>query len=90
MERSYKDTLAATYKIFNYKKGIDFVESIQNMIMKNANVNGLFYVCPAFNEMILKQKKIGIYTIDKKNYFNFKDQKGIIEYEKYLNSKVKK
>ena len=23
MERSYKDTLAATYKIFNYKKGID-------------------------------------------------------------------
>ena len=65
----------------------DFVNAAENMIMKNVNVNGNFYVCPSFNEMILEQKRIGIYEISKSHYFNFKEQKGINEYEKYINSK---
>lgn len=77
----------ATAGMYYYRKGSDFINSIEKMIMKNVNVNGNFYVCPSFNEMILEQKKIGIYEIPKNSYFNFKEQKGINEYEKYLNKK---
>ena len=54
------------------------------MIAKDASVNGLFYLCPVYNEMILKQKKIGIYSIDRNDYFLLKTQSGIDAYKQYL------
>ena len=54
------------------------------MIAKDAAVNGKFYLCPVYNEMVLKQKKIGVYEIDRKDYFLFKTREGINSYQKYL------
>ena len=76
----------ATAGFYYFKKGSVFVEAAEKMILKNANVNGLFYVCPTYNELVLGQKKIGIWEIQKDHYFNFKEQKGVLEYEKHLNS----
>ncbi len=75
----------ATTGQYYFKKGSDFVESAQKMILKGADVNGEYFVCPVFNEMILKQKKVGVIKIDKEEYFSLKSQKGIDAYEKYLN-----
>lgn len=74
----------ATAGFYYFKKGSDFVESAISMLMKNASVNGLFYLCPVYNEMILKQKKIGVYPIDRKDYFLLKTESGVEAYKQYL------
>jgi len=54
-----------------YKHGVDFVEAALSVIEKDVNVQGNYYISSTFNEMILKQKKIGIYQIPKKDYISF-------------------
>ena len=53
----------ATVGIYYYKRGRDFVESAEQMIEKNIRVNGEFYVCPVFNEMISGGKNIMVYPV---------------------------
>lgn len=53
----------ATVGIYNFARGVDFVEAAQEMIDKNLRVNNEFYVAPAYNQMIKKGSKIGIYNI---------------------------
>ena len=77
----------ATTGFYYFKKGKDFVVSVEQMIKKNAHVNGNYYVCPAYNEMVLAHKKVGVYKISKKDYFNFNHQNGLEDYERYLKSK---
>jgi len=55
----------ATAGIYYYKKGSDFVKYAEQMIKKNINLNGEFFVCPVYNEMIQDNKKIRIFPIDK-------------------------
>lgn len=73
----------ATTGFFYFKKTGDFVNSAFSMISKDANVEGKYYVCPVYNEMILQQKKIGIYEIKKEEYFNFNHTKGMELFEEY-------
>ena len=77
----------ATAGFYYFKKGSDFIESAIGMISKDAAVNGLFYLCPVYNEMILKQKKIGVYPIDRNDYFLLKTESGIDAYKQYLKKK---
>ena len=55
----------ATVGIYNYKKGIFFVDAAEKMIAENLRVNNEFYVAPAYNKMIEKGMKINIYNIGK-------------------------
>jgi len=49
----------ATVGIYYFKQGADYVWAADEMIHKNLRVNGEFYVCPVFNELIIpKNKKI--------------------------------
>lgn len=48
----------ATVGIYAWSKGSDFVESAEAMLQDNVRVNGEFYVCPTFNWMINKGKKV--------------------------------
>ncbi len=48
----------ATTGIYYFKKGSSFVKAAFSMIEKNIRFNNDFYVCPVFNEMILKNEKI--------------------------------
>lgn len=73
----------ATTGFYYFKRTSDFVESAFSMIKKDAGVNGNFFVCPVYNEMILNQKRIGTYKIKKEQYFNFSHIKGIELYEEY-------
>ncbi len=74
----------ATTGQYYYKKGSDFVTAAKDMILKGASVDDKYYVCPAFNELVLKQKKIGHVKINNSEYFSLKDQRGMNEYEEYL------
>ncbi len=53
----------ATVGLYYFRKGADFVRAAQNMILKNIRHNNEFYVCPAYNELILEGKKIYTYDI---------------------------
>ncbi len=74
----------ATVGIYYYKHGKDYVEAAKNMIRKDACVNGIFYICPAFNELILMQKKLGIFMINRENYYSLANPAGVEAYLKHL------
>lgn len=82
-------SMNATTGQYYFKKGKDFVQATKDMILKGASVNGQYFVCPSFNELVLKQKKIGSIKIDKDEYFSLKNQRGMDEYEEYLKKEKK-
>ena len=55
----------ATVGVYFWKKGMDYVNSAEDMISKNIRVNNEFYVCPVYNQGIKVGKKFVINEIDK-------------------------
>ena len=55
----------ATVGVYYWKHGSDYVQSAENMIEKNIRVNNEFYVCPVYNEFLLKNKKVKIHNVEK-------------------------
>ncbi len=74
----------ATIGAYYFAQGQEFVSAAMSMIRKDANVEGGFYVCPCYNELILQQKKIGIYQIQRKNYFSLATPQGLHTFEEHL------
>lgn len=74
----------ATAGLYYFRKGNDFVSAAQDMILKGADVNGGFFVCPTFNELILSQKKIGIHQIERTDYISLATPQALEEYEQEL------
>jgi len=68
--------------LFYFKNGIDFINSAMNMIKKDANINGLYYMSPTFNEMVLQNKKLIIQEISNDKYHTFYTPQKIQEYER--------
>lgn len=54
----------ATTGLYYFKHGVDFVKAAQEMLVKNIRHNNEFYICPAFNELILEGKKVHIFHIN--------------------------
>ena len=55
----------ATVGVYYWKHGSDYVSSAEEMIKKNIRVNNEFYVCPTYNELLTKNKKVKIHNVDK-------------------------
>jgi NDP-sugar pyrophosphorylase family protein len=71
----------ATAGLYWYAHGRDLLAAIKNMIRKDAHVDGVFYICPAFNEMVLQQKRIGATAIDPKRYHPLKTERQVQQFE---------
>lgn len=69
----------ATAGFYWFARGKDFVRSAQAMIRKDASVNGSFYICPALNEMVLEQNRIGVLPIDANQYRPIKTARQIMQ-----------
>ena len=67
---------------YYYKKGADFVRSALSVIRKDVSIQGNYYTSSTYNELILEQKKIGVYEIPKDDYISFSSYQ---MYENYLN-----
>ena len=78
----------ATAGFYYFKKGSEYVSAAQQMIKKDAHIEGKYYVCPVYNEMILSQKKIVPYHIESTQYFSLTSEKGIAQYERTLRSEL--
>lgn len=74
----------ATAGFYYFRRGSDFINCAFEMIRKDAHVNGQFYVCPVFNEMILRHLRIGIHRIDREAYLSLATAQNVEEYEQRL------
>ena len=91
VEASEKRTISrhATAGFYYFRRGRDFVDAATDMIRKDANVGGGFYVCPVYNQMILRQAKIGIHPVPVDAYYSLATPQGVPPYEAYLKSRLK-
>ena len=74
----------ATAGFYYFRQAEFFLEAARRMILKKAHVNGKYYVCPCLNELILAQKRIGVYHIEKSQYFKFTEPSALEEYSTFL------
>lgn len=77
----------ATAGAYYFKRAELFLKGATEMIKKDAHVNGLFFVCPIFNELILQQLNIATYRIARESYHSLATPAGVEEYTSYLREK---
>ena len=66
---------------YYFKQGKDFIKAAMQSIRKDNNVNGLYYIAPALGELVLEDKKLGVYQVDIEKYHTFYTPRKIKEYE---------
>lgn len=76
----------ATAGVYWFAQGRDFVDAAMAMIRKDASVDGRFFVCPTFNEMVLRNKRIGVHHLDRNAYHSLHDPQGIPRFEGSLSN----
>jgi NDP-sugar pyrophosphorylase family protein len=54
----------ATAGLYWFRRGSDFVRAVMKMIESGDDVSGRYFVCPAYNQLILEGTKIGPFHID--------------------------
>lgn len=74
----------ATAGTYYFKRGADFLRGAMRMIEKDAHVQGRYFVCPVYNELILEQARIGVYEIPASAYFSLATPQGVQQYDEYL------
>jgi hypothetical protein len=74
----------ATAGTYWFRTGGDFLDGVMAMIRKDASVEGRFYVCPVYNELILRGRRIGTHHIDREAYFSLASLHGVDAYEQHL------
>ena len=74
----------ATAGTYWFRRGGDFLDGVMAMIRKDASVDGAFYICPVYNELILADRRIGTHHIDRERYFSLASLHGVNTYEEHL------
>ena len=54
-----------TAGVYYFRRGQDFVSGAKAMIKKKITTNGIYFVCPVYNELINRGLKIRKYDIEK-------------------------
>ena len=80
----------ATAGYYWFRTGQMFIDAAERMILKNAHVNGSYYICPTFNEMILINACLGVYSITVEHYHPIKSERQIERLEVPLETGVRK
>jgi hypothetical protein len=76
----------ATAGFYWFASGADFITAAQDMIRKDAHVDGKFFISLVFNELVLKQKRLGTTEVDSRHYFPLKSRRQVSVYEADLHS----
>jgi len=76
--------------LYYFRKGSIFVDAAMKSIQKDAHVNGLYYIAPVLNELILEGYDIQAYGIDRKKYHTFYTPQKIAEYERLKDTSIGK
>ncbi len=71
----------ATAGFYWFQRGADFTQAVQDMIRKDAHVEGRFFISLTFNELVLKQMRMGVHHVDAKHYRPLKSRQQVSAYE---------
>ncbi|EFL6449383.1 glycosyltransferase family 2 protein [Escherichia coli] len=71
----------ATAGVFWFARTSDFQDAAKNLIRKNASVNERFYVAPTFNELILRQMRVGVRALKLSDYKPLKTERQVNQFE---------
>lgn len=74
----------ATVGFYWFAKGSDFVSAAKKMIAKGGEVDGLYYIAPTLNELVLSQKNIGVYKIAANKYHPIKNERQLDEFDTFV------
>lgn len=80
-----KNAIAGFYY---FKRGKEFIDSSMKLIEKDANFEGKYYIAPTINELVLENKKIGVFKIQPEQYHSFYSPQKIKEYENKFNKGI--
>lgn len=69
-----------------FARARDFFDAVKSMILKDACVDGDFFVCPALNEMILRDQTIATYQIRTDQYHPLKSSRQVEAFEDQLDA----
>jgi len=72
-----KNALASFYY---FKSGHDFVKCAKSVVRKDVKVNDDFYISQTMNEMILRQKRIGIHHVANQDFHPLKTEMQLAQY----------
>jgi dTDP-glucose pyrophosphorylase len=70
--------------LYYFREGRYFVQAAMKSIINGRDVNGVYYIAPTLNELILENKILGIYKIEDNKYHSFYSPQKIKEYEKLI------
>jgi dTDP-glucose pyrophosphorylase len=65
----------ASAGVYWFANGRRFLAGVRDMIRKDVNVGGDFYVTPVLNELILDQARVGLHKIDGTKYLPIKSER---------------
>lgn len=71
----------ATVGFYWFKTGHSMVEAVKEMIRKDDNVGGTYFICPSFNELVLQGLPIGVASISSSRFHPLKTERQIATYE---------
>lgn len=77
----------ATAGVYWFARGRDFVDCARDMVRKDAHVGGSFFVCPTFNEMVLRSRRVGIHATTRDAYLSLHDPQALGVFEEHLKSR---
>jgi hypothetical protein len=64
-----------------FRRAADFIEGIQEAIRKEASHDGIFYTSLVLNQLVLRQRRMGVHEVDPGLYHPLKTRRQIAAYE---------
>ena len=78
----------ATAGFYWFRRGADFIAAAQAMIRKDAQVDDRFFISLVFNELVLEQRRLGVFQIDASQYLPLKSRQQMAQYEAGVDTKA--
>lgn len=67
--------------LYYFREGRSYVDASMKMIEKDDSVDGLYYIAPALNQMILEGKDVLMHRVENERFHTFYSPQKIREYE---------
>lgn len=71
----------ATAGVYWYKASKFFVQAAESQLLKRTSLNGQYYICPLFNELILAGKRVGGYQIPSELHHSLKSSRQLANFK---------
>lgn len=78
----------ATVGLYYFRRGQEFLEAAERMIVKGSRTSGEFYVAPVYNELILEGKRMTILPISREKMHGLGTPEDVEEFSKLALAKV--